>query len=304
MLAGGALARATAQAQDRSEGAAKEYRFWSSLNTGTIRGQKLGLVGEIEVAVKAGYDAIEPWTGTIEEYRNSGGSLEDIRKRCQDAGLKVCSAIGFARWAVDDDAQRAEGVEQLKREMDMLARIGGTHIAAPPSGVNRPEVKLDLDAAAERYRVILDAGRDIGVIPQVETWGSSANLSHVAEALYVAVKSGHPDACVLSDVYHMYKGGVEPAAMKLPGRSAVHCFHMNDYPADPPRATITDAHRVWPGDGIAPIGEILGYMAANHCRVYLSLELFNKEYWQMEALAAAKLGLSKMKACLAHRGQT
>jgi 2-keto-myo-inositol isomerase len=79
----------------------------------------------------------------------------------------------------------------------------------------------------------------------------------------------------------------------------VHCFHMNDYPADPPRAAISDAHRVWPGDGIAPIGEILGYMAANHCRVYLSLELFNKEYWQMEALAAAKLGLSKMRSCLA-----
>ena len=275
------------------------YRFGYSLNMGTIRGQKLGLVAEIDVAVKAGYDAIEPWVGTISQYKESGGALNDIRKRCEDAGLKVCSAIGFARWVVDDDKQRAEGVEQLKREMDMLAAIGGTHIAAPPAGANGPEAHLDLDAAAERYRVILEAGHAIGVIPQVETWGSSSNLSHVAESAYVAAKSGHPDACVLSDVYHMYKGGAAPSVMKLLGRSAVHCFHMNDYPADPPREAIRDSDRVMPGDGIAPIKGILGYMAANHCRTYLSLELFSKEYWQMDALEAARIGLAKMKACVA-----
>jgi sugar phosphate isomerase/epimerase len=94
----------------------------------------------------------------------------------------------------------------------------------------------------------------------------------------------------------MYKGGVEPSALNLFGRQAVHCFHMNDYPADPPRNAIKDAQRIWPGDGIAPLKEILAHLVANHCDVVLSLELFNPDYWKLPALEAAKTGLAKLKA--------
>ena len=51
-----------------------------------------------------------------------------------------------------------------------------------------------------------------------------------------------------------------------------------------------------PGDGIAPIPQILGDVYANGCRAMLSLELFNPDYWKQDALAVAKLGLAKMKA--------
>ena len=271
------------------------HRFRYSLNSGTIRGQKLGVAEEIEIAAKAGYDGIEPWTGDVAKFAESGGSLKDLRKRCQDLGLRVVSAIGFAQWIVDDDAQRAKGVEQLQRDMDLVAQLGGTHIAAPPAGANRA-AKLDLDRVAERYRAILELGRKTGVVPQLEVWGSSANLSHAAEAAYVVAKAGHPDACVLLDAFHMYKAGVAPSAIRLFGRQVTHCFHMNDYPADPPRDTIKDANRIWPGDGIAPLKEILANLAGNHCDVVLSLELFNPDYWKLPALEVARTGLAKMKA--------
>jgi len=279
-----------------------DHGFGYALNIGTIRGQKLGLVEQIEVAARTGYDGIEPWTGDINKYAQSGGSLKDVGKRCKDLGLKVISAIGFARWLANDDAARAKGMEDLARDMDGLAQIGGTHIAAPPAGANRPGTTLDLDAAAERYHAICELGRKTGVIPQIEVWGPSANLSHGAEALYVAAKSGHPDACVLLDTYHMYKGGTPVSVLKLLGRTAMHAFHINDYPADPPRETIRDSHRVMPGDGVAPNKQILAHLAANHCRVYLSLELFSKTYWEMPAMEAAKIGLDKMKKCVAAAG--
>jgi sugar phosphate isomerase/epimerase len=100
----------------------------------------------------------------------------------------------------------------------------------------------------------------------------------------------------------MYRGGSEPAALRVLGRSAVHCFHMNDYPANPPRDTIKDSDRIWPGDGIAPFKQILGALADNHCQVMLSLELFNPEYYKLPALEAAKTGLAKMKAVVAAAG--
>ena len=278
------------------------FRFGFALNAATIRGYKLDLPAQIDLALEAGYEGIEPWTRDVADCAGAGHSLKDLGQRCRDRGLKVVSAIGFAPWLVDDDRQRAAGVEQMKREMDHLALLGGTHIAAPPAGVNRAGVKLDLDRAAERYRVILEAGRGIGVIPQIETWGSSANLSHLAEALYVAARTGDPDACILADVFHMYKSGTAPSVLKLIGGRALHCFHMNDYPATPDRATINDGQRVWPGDGIAPLKEILSHLAAAGAHVMLSVELFNSEYWKLPPLECARTGLAKMKASVAAAG--
>src|SRR5690242_14040856 len=76
--------------------------FGFSLNTSTIREQKVGIVREAEIAAQSGYDAIEPWMGTLDEYVKGGGSLRDLGKRIRDLGLTVESAIGFARWIVDD----------------------------------------------------------------------------------------------------------------------------------------------------------------------------------------------------------
>ena len=63
--------------------------FCYCLNTGTIRGQKLSIVEEVEIAAKAGYQAIEPWIGELDDYAKQGGSLPDLRKRIADAGLTV-----------------------------------------------------------------------------------------------------------------------------------------------------------------------------------------------------------------------
>jgi sugar phosphate isomerase/epimerase len=296
-----ALGRIPAAAAAESASSAKPYRFGYALNAATIKGQKLGPIEQIETAAKAGYDGYEFWMGDLAKL-GEGSALKDLRKRSEDLGLKIINGIGFAAWVVDDDAQRAKATEQMKKEMDVLAQLGGTHIAASPAGVNKTGTKLDLDRAAARYRALLETGRQLGVIPQLEIWGASANLSRVSEAAYVAAQSGHPDACVLADVYHMYRGGSEPAALRVLGRSAVHCFHMNDYPANPPRDTIKDSDRIWPGDGIAPFKQILGALADNHCQVMLSLELFNPEYYKLPALEAAKTGLAKMKAVVAAAG--
>ena len=275
----------------------KTLPFSYCFNTSTIRGQKLSLDKEIEITAKAGYNSIEPWVNKIHEYAKSGGSLTELRRRISDLGLTVESAIAFSRWIVDDDAVRTEALEQNKRDMDVLARIGGKRIAAPPAGATR-QAGLDLMKAARRYRVLLELGDKMGVVPQVEVWGSSKNLHRLGQAMFVVIESGHPKACLLPDVYHIYKGGSDFNGFKLLSHKAIQVFHLNDYPADPPRETIGDRDRVFPGDGIAPLAQILQDLHANNNRAVLSLELFNPTYWKQDPLEVAKTGLAKMKAAV------
>jgi len=268
------------------------------LNTSTVRGQELALPAIVDLASTAGYDGIEPWLRELDVYEQSGGTLSDLRKRIADAGLTVESAIGFAEWIVADDAQRRAGLETAKRDMDRIAQIGGTRIAAPPAGATK-ERMTNYDAIAERYAELCRVGESIGVVPQLEVWGFSATLSRLGETLYVLAECGHANACLLPDVYHIHKGGSPFDGLASLAGSAVHVFHMNDYPADPPRETIADANRVYPGEGVAPVTKILQTLMANGFAGTLSLELFNPDYWKQPAVDVARTGLARMRDAVA-----
>jgi sugar phosphate isomerase/epimerase len=273
---------------------AAKQKFEFSLNMSTIMGQKLGFIKELEVAAQAGYKHCEIWVPTLETYLKSGGTIADARKRIADLGIKVQNAIGFAQWIVDDESVRAKGIEQLKREMDLLAQLGCHRTAAPPMGATK-EAGLDLRRAAERYRVILDLGVSMGVTPQLEMWGHSKNLNRVADVLFVAAEAGHPSARLLLDVFHIYKGGSSVDCLHTVGQDAVEVFHVNDYITSLAPDQITDADRIYVGDGEAPIKKILNLLKPE----VISLELFNKELYKQDALVVARNGYQKMKALIA-----
>jgi sugar phosphate isomerase/epimerase len=281
-----------------SEAAKSKAPFLFCLNTATIRGQKLGLIKEIEVAAQAGYQGIEPWISSIEDYTKGGGSLKDARKRLEDLGLTVQSAIGFSEWLVEDDAKRAKGLERAKYELDLVAQLGGKRLAAPPAGATNAPA-LDLLKAAERYRALLELGDQAGVVPQLELWGFSKNFYRLGQCVCTAIESGHAKACVLADVFHLYKGGSDFHGLKLLGPNTVQVLHMNDYPSEPPRDQINDSFRVYPGDGSGPLTEILRLLSATGGQKVLSLEVFNRKYWEQDALEVARVGLEKMRATAA-----
>jgi 2-keto-myo-inositol isomerase len=265
------------------------------LNMSTIRGQNLSIPEQVQVAAEAGYDGIEPWMRELYQYIDQGGSLADLKKQIDDAGLTVESAIGFAKWIVDDSGERRAALEEARRDMDLLRQIGGKRIAAPPVGAQASEGP-SLDVIAERYRDLLVAGRQQGVVPQLELWGFSKTLSRLSELAFVAVGAEHDDACVLGDFYHIYKGGSDFAGLGMIEATRMHVFHMNDYPAEPLRAAIQDADRVFPGDGVCPLEETIAMMLRGGFSGAFSLELFNPEYWKRDALEVAKEGLAKSKS--------
>ena len=142
---------------------------------------------------------------------------------------------------------------------------------------------------------MLELGDQMGVVPVLEFWGRHPVIGKLSAAVEIAMESGHPKACVLADVFHMYRGGSPIEGLRLLGPQALPVLHMNDYPADPPVDKIADRDRVFPGDGIAPLVEILRHIRSCGAAPALSLEVFNPEYYKRDALEVARTGLQKMK---------
>jgi len=276
---------------DRGNGG-KTMTFRYALNAATIRGYKLPIEQQIDVCAQAGFDAIEPWLSDVDAFVAAGGHLSDLRRQLDDGGLEVAGAIAFWKWADRDPGVRRQSLELARREMATIGAIGGTCAAAPPFGDLNG---MDLDAIAACYAALCEVGQDAGVDPCLELWGHAPMLSTLAQVLYVAAASGREDASILLDIYHLYKGGNRFESLHLVDGAALALLHINDYPATPPRETIGDQHRVWPGDGVAPIADVTRTLKAIGYKGFLSLELFNTSYWTTDALTTARTGLQKAK---------
>ncbi|AMQ55896.1 sugar phosphate isomerase/epimerase family protein [Algoriphagus sanaruensis] len=283
---------ATAQPSLAMESPKEATRFKFSLNTSTIRGQKLSLPQIIELAARSGYDGFEPWMMEIEGYLKEGKTLASLKKLASDAGLEFFDCIGFPTWMAQDEEKSKTGFTQMEKEMGILAELGCTRVAAPAIGTDAP---LDLLKAGERYKKLLELGRKTGVMPQLEFWGAFPSFFHLGQAMAVAAAADDKDAKILADVYHLFRGGSGFEGMKMLDGHAIDIFHMNDFPGDIPRTEQQDKDRVMPGDGAAPMQELSDTLKSKGGQLILSLELFNPTYYAMDAEVVIKEGLGKMK---------
>ncbi|HET6559182.1 MAG TPA: sugar phosphate isomerase/epimerase family protein [Prolixibacteraceae bacterium] len=263
--------------------------FRYCLNTSTIRGQKPGLLKYIEIASEAGYDGVELWVEDVKKHLEAGNSATSLKKYIDDRELKVENAIGFAPWLMGQ-----EGMDQMKSEMEMMASIGCTRIAAPAFGVPADQ-SFDLMAAGQKYKQLIELGRQTGVMPLLEFWGASKVLYNISQAMMIASAANDPDVKILADVYHMFRGNSGYDTLKMLRGQVIEVFHMNDFVASIPREAQQDKDRVYPGEGAAPMLQILTDLKNMGGVKVLSLELFNETYWKQDALLVAQTGLQKMK---------
>jgi 2-keto-myo-inositol isomerase len=272
----------------------KHSAFKYCLNTSTIQECKLDVPREAEVASQAGYQGIELWVSEIEDYVKSGGTLRELRRIVEACNLEVPNLIAFFQWAHPDGDQRHEGLEEARKVFAMAQELGCPYVAAPPFGITDRE-DVSIAHLADCFGTLLEIGRQAGVKPLLEFWGISKALGSLREANDVLALVDDPDGALLADVFHMARDGSDLALLQKLDRDRLCLVHVNDYPGTLDGSRSTDRERLYPGDGIAPYGEIMGALKAIGYRGFLSLELFNKTYQEAGAAQAARTGLAKIE---------
>ena len=264
-----------------SKNSRKEKLYRISLNTSTIRTYQLPVEKQIDLCAAAGFDGIELWISDIRKFLDKGGNITELKSKLEENRLILENVIGFAPWASDNEQQRKDGLLQMQQEMELTAQLGGKYIAAPVMGVKQFD-RERFDEYARRYRNILEIGQSSGVIPLLELWGSGV-LHSLSDASNIALEAKHPDANLLLDFYHLFRGGNSFDSLKLLNLSRLPLLHINDYPDFPPCEQLNDSHRVYPGDGICPFNEILPSLFKYGFRGAFSVELFNESYCKQQS---------------------
>ncbi|MCH8042238.1 MAG: sugar phosphate isomerase/epimerase [Planctomycetes bacterium] len=273
--------------------------FIYCLNTSTIGPQPL--MEKIRLAGKHGFAGIELWHDDVFAYVEQGGTVADVNKAVADEGLIVPCTIAMKGWCEASDDEYSTVLEDVKRRMNLAAELGSPYIVATPA-----HVPVDYEIIKRRYKELLELGREIGVKPTFEYLGFCVSVYRIDQALEIVTAVDDPDATILLDAFHNYRGGSTfDDLTKVPLHLIGH-YHLDDAPADPPREQQRDPDRVMPGDGILDLAAEIQWLrdvgydkdSGTGGGRTISLELFNPGLWKKDPDEVLALGMERMKELL------
>ena len=268
------------------------------LNTSTIR--PASLEQKVQVAKETGWDAIELWMNDLEEYEKQGGDLKALGEDISDSGLFVPNVIGLWNSMPATEEEFKKSLDGTRNRMRIAADVGAQHVAALPTP-DRSDI--DLAWCTHCYRELLKIGKsDYGIIPAIEFVGFFKGVFRLGQACAIAFDTDDPDACLIADTFHIFRGGSGFNGIKHLNGSFIADFHWNDASDDVPREQQGDQHRLLPGDGTLPLKSLLKDLKAIGYTGPLSLELFHRELWKKDPKQVAQEGLNRMLECIGERG--
>jgi len=109
--------------------------------------------------------------------------------------------------------------------------------------------------------------------------GRQAVIPGCVEALQIIEQAGQPNLGVMWDFFHYYKSEVPLDAIRAIPDDRLWLVHVDDSPAKP-AAELTDPDRVYPGQGEMPLATYFEILRERGYRGPLSVELFNKSYYE------------------------
>jgi 2-keto-myo-inositol isomerase len=244
-----------------------------------------GYRGSLEGWSRAGIKHVE-LTNTLLEGFLKTDSLPAARRLLTDLGLTpvCCACDQFGLW--EPNPTRAAAVENFKKRCERFAALGLTRIYSPTPTTLKftPE---DYKAGADNMREVGEIAGQFGMKAMVEAVRSSTFISTLPTLLSMTRAAAHPNVAPLLDFYHFWSGLNKLEDLDLIRPGEIGHVHFQDVP-DVPRELLDNTTRLIPGDGKAPLTQMLRMLAKKGYAGPLSVELFLPAFQQGDPFEVAR----------------
>jgi len=254
--------------------------------------------GDITIASACGYAALEIWAGKLDAYLAQGLRLEALARHMAMRGI-----VPWCINSVEDitSRDRAAVLHELRHRAGMARILGAPSIVVVPGhrndGAQRSEA---ITEAADVLRSMSDVAGDVALA--FEFLGKpGCSVSTLDMAIEIVERVDRANVGIVIDTFHFYAGGSSLDDLERAPIDRLFVVHINGC-EDRPKPELTDAHRLYPGEGVTPALAILQRLRARGYDGVASVEIFRPEYWERDPAAVARTAHERSEALLRDAG--
>jgi 4-hydroxyphenylpyruvate dioxygenase len=249
---------------------------------------------QLRICADVGFGAVGLRVNKLEEYFALGKSAEDVKRRCESLDLLPLELNYFPNWIYVRGAEQQATMDRFVQFSHLASVLGCPILILPTQCDGQHDEALARENFAELCR--LASRVDVRVALEFVPWSP---IDTAKKAWGVVRSVNHPCGGLVLDSFHYVKGGSRPADLQEIPIEKVFLVHLADaLDVDTDVATLCRNYRVPPGDGVLVLDDFLEYLRAAKYDGYYSLEVLNKDYFQMNALQIARHGKESVERIL------
>ena len=243
---------------------------------------------DIESASAAGFELIEIWASKMREFLKTN-SVADLKNLLDANNLEPYSINSIEHITF----RNAADYEKIKAETEEYSRIAGEigcpYVVVVPGKLpeNADENQI-IDESVKVLNELADIAEKHGVGLAFEFLGQAdCSVQTLDLDKKIVEKVNRKNVGLVIDTFHFYAGGSTFEAIETLDPKKLFIFHINDV-EDLPKGDLTDAHRLYPGEGVLPIREIKERFDKIGYDRMVSIEIFRPEYWAQDPFEVSR----------------
>lgn len=244
----------------------------------------------LEATVSRGIGAVGLWRQDVEEV-----GLDALRRRVDDAGLRVSSLCRGGFLTASAEADRAAALDDNRRAIDEAAALGAPTLVMVVGGVDRADKDIVgararvTEAIAELAPYAEQRGVSLSLEPMHPMFAADrAVLSTIDQALDIAEASGSSAVGVVVDTYHVWWDPyLERAIQRAAASDRLLAYQVCDW--NLPLAAEPLHSRGYMGDGFIDFPAITRMIAEAGFTGDIEVEIFNEDVWATPAEESARI---------------
>lgn len=253
------------------------------------------------ISRQVGFTGVELWIDEVREYAQAHGGRQAVVELLRQNELRLDQVLLLADALSPKQAQDRKAYREYAKQFfqDASALGGKTVLTCATFG------QTDVGLAGELFGELCDLGADFGMRLALEFVGWAETIKDIPTARAIVEAANRPNGGVLYDTFHHFFGGSTMDDLRALPREQIFAVHLVDARRmELSTLEISRKHRLFPGHGSVPFAEILSILHDKRYEGFMSLEMFNEQYWQRPPLEVAREGFEAMTRLTGQAGFT
>ena len=275
-----------------------------AMNTVTIK--QASFSDRLRLISEGGFPGVGLWIGEVEGYLKGSKAkpikelLEEYRLtpvEMQDSSYSTSTEKRprpLHEWQYLDGPERKKTLADAK---DFFLRFSKLGIDCPVVAVATYERVGEIKDAAKDFRDLCRLADDFGVRVMLEFVGWSKQFHNLKPTWEVVSEANCHNGGMLIDTFHFVKAGSTIEDLKQVSMEKVFLVHIGDTKSLP-LGNMEQARkfRFFPGEGEAPLKEIVACFEEKGYKGFYCLEIFNEKYWIENPATVVSKGKQSLEA--------